>query len=232
MFLVELGLLATGVSAGGWNRRVYYDALGCKGNLVHGIMVYQSPNCAASNSVVNSACEDKSSQNPLSSEGTSCETVGTPNDAIYFPPADQAGKVTTYVIINKYLGTECSGISDGFEQRSVAADGKCYADERGSYFKATCNDQSSTVFTYCKDASCNECTTDTFDGSCQKSTNGLAVRGFCTNSANAGSSTSETATAGQTGKTSATGSTQKNSVASPDRTVLGLILGILSAFIL
>jgi hypothetical protein len=230
MLLLNLGFVAVGVSAGGWNRRVYYDALGCKGNLVHGIMVYQSLNCALSTSIVNSACEDKSTENPLSSEGTSCETVSNPSDSIYFPPADQAGKVSTYVMVNKYVGAGCSGVSDGFESRTIAADGKCYADERGSYFKATCNGQSATVFTYCKDSSCNECTTDTFDGSCQTSANGLAVKAICFNSANIVSST--TSTTGQTITSATNTSTQKNSVSSPDGTFLGLVLGILSALII
>jgi len=261
MNLVGLSIFAVGANAGGWNRRVYYDALGCRGNMVHGIMVWQSPNCATSNPVVNSACEDKSTSNPLSSEGTSCETADQSSDSTYFPPQDQAGRASAYVVVNKYTSTACSGISTGFEQSTFAADGKCYADERGSYFRATCVGQTASVFTYCKDSSCNECSTDIYDGSCQTALNGLAVKSFCTGNTPQSnlnppapisqsassptsvtfapmSSASSTATMSGTGKVTVSSSSpaqpgaQRNSVSSPDKTTLGFVAAILAALFL
>jgi len=226
MNLVGLSIFAVGANAGGWNRRVYYDALGCRGNMVHGIMVWQSPNCAASNPVVNSACEDKSTSNPLSSEGTSCETADQSSDSTYFPPQDQAGRASAYVVVNKYTSTACSGISTGFEQSTFAADGKCYADERGSYFRATCVGQTASVFTYCKDSSCNECSTDIYDGSCQTGQNGLSVKGTCVDpsSQNPKPSTgsgSGTSSADGTGQPSNPSDQKKNSAASSGKSAFG-----------
>jgi hypothetical protein len=234
---IGLTIFAVGANAGGWNRRVYYDALGCKGNMVHGIMVWQSPNCAASSPLVNTPCEEKSTSNPLSSEGTSCETASQSSESFYFPPQDQAGRASMYVAINKYTSGTCSGISDGFEQSTFAADGKCYADESGSYFRATCDGQTGTVFTYCQDSSCNGCTSQVYDGTCTVIPNGLAVRGSCID---ANSPMGKSDTISPNGAKQTTGPAtdkpatdkQKNSVAAPDRTTVGVILAMLAGLLL
>ena len=136
--------LALGVaSQGSYNRRMYYNAPGCKADAtlsiqgkrwlkISCIVYYPAIPCIVSSDIVNSPCENKS-PNPqaLSSEGTSCLSVapGAASDAAFLPPLSQGTRVSTYIVSNSYSAQDACDFRVGktiYEQRAYAADGKCY----------------------------------------------------------------------------------------------------------
>jgi hypothetical protein len=176
-------------SQGSWNRRVYFDQLGCKGNMGYGVQVYYPViSCPGgiSSTVINSPCENKSQNTlTLSSEGTSCQSTNpsTVSDDIYFPAADQAGKAATYLTVNSYSGQTTCSMNKGqviLTQETFAADGKCYAIEPDQFFKASCNGSNGRVV-FCKDPKCEDCSlgSQSYDGTCQLNAATDPKQGIC-----------------------------------------------------
>ena len=87
--LSTASLLSLGVNAqGSWNRRAYYNDHSCKAAFVHGYQVFYPNTPCAKTTLVNFNCEVKSRTEPISSEGTSCESVQSNNaitDGAWFP---------------------------------------------------------------------------------------------------------------------------------------------------
>lgn len=252
IYSVAIALAAVGVNAqASWNRRVYYDDLGCNGNMVQGIQVYYPITPCAPGSpaevTVNRPCEAKNmlATRP-SSEGTTCQPLKPSefSDAPYFPPVAQGPRVASapYVVINEYSGTGAGCALEGIaslEQRQYVADGQCRALERDEYFKATCDGERSTV-SICGDADCNNCyRVLNFDGTCQTAAGGLPRKGVCirdfgflnpaTNTSGSGSTPSGSGTQGST-KASAPAA-KKNSAGGKEEGVFGGILGLLVVYL-
>ncbi len=105
-------------------------------------------------------CEAKSrSTGILSSESTVClnsKSVDQISDGPWFPNEGlNLAKVVPgaqYLFVNRYTGTNtCSAplTTGSIDQDGYVADGKCYATEGDTFFKATCGSTAGTVFS-CK----------------------------------------------------------------------------------
>ncbi len=105
-------------------------------------------------------CEAKSrATGILSSEATVCLNSASADqisDGPWFPTeTNNAGKPVPnaqYLYVTKYTGVSTCSVpitAGSLDQDGYVADGKCYATERDTFFKATCGGTSATVFS-CK----------------------------------------------------------------------------------
>ncbi|KAJ1564640.1 hypothetical protein HK096_006978, partial [Nowakowskiella sp. JEL0078] len=132
--------------------RVYFDSLTCvQGNLTQVILSYDPripcpPAGTTSQAIASWPCEQKSKlSGSLSSEATECDTqpAGAVNDAPWFPVGATKLSASNYLSVITYTSTgpaikiPCSveGNTTAVDIKTYAANGNCYANEVGYYFK-------------------------------------------------------------------------------------------------
>ncbi|KAJ1564942.1 hypothetical protein HK096_005425, partial [Nowakowskiella sp. JEL0078] len=183
-FLAIFALVNVAFSQG-WQRRLYYDALGCTdGHLTNLILTYDPripcPSPGGSDPTT-WPCEQKSKVNgSLSAESTTCDTVtsSTFTDKPWFPNVQFVAGAKYFSVV-AYTSTVASQSnceltnSTALSVSTYVADGKCYAFEAGYYFKSTCTEAGGQV-TMCSDTSCSSCSTpQNVSNTCSNGSNGL-----------------------------------------------------------
>ncbi|KAJ1551238.1 hypothetical protein HK096_002325 [Nowakowskiella sp. JEL0078] len=199
------------VSAQGWSRRVYFDSLTCiQGNITQVILSYDPripcpPAGSSSLNIGTWPCEQKSKlAGSLSSEATECDTqpAGAVSDAPWFPTGANKLAASNYLSVITYTSTgpaitiPCSveGNTTAVDIKTYAANGNCYANEVGYYFKvvlkeyfwrftlkilkALCSSTGGQIVS-CSDSTCLTCSAPTTVSSSCQSSNLIASKAVC-----------------------------------------------------